>query len=674
MNCNITKANNKKVTFKGSKSLVDELSEKSRDLLDKGAASKNDINYMTSFLTPNFNLPDLAPQKYKIVLDSIDLNNNSFNYQFYDVKDKRIKFAKIYSPFSHLKNGLVFKGEKDPNKNNKVLIRLVDNNTKIRCVFLQSINDQWKIEKNFYRDINAKFVRTRQRDGSYTWDSTNPNLFLIAEIRSLKAGVFNTASFMKGFYFDHNYGGIFKGKYPLIHKELASIFSGHRQPFIQKDVSVRIDKNKPFLIYGSIDKKRHKFGFDSILDDCTYLGDYPLMDNDKKEIEKEFPNFSFNSLGEYVSLSDKTQRTQWKDNDILFPSATNKSANSTTIFDPKTQFMKFVCENSKYKDYLDSNDGIFYFDSYKDLPNDLDDCEKLFDKDVLEIKKLVNDIGQLKEITEYEQLNLALYDDSNIIEETFIQRFNKQIQLYGFISIPFANSKKNHLITLKNLLPFRVNKDIQKENLSFELGYLEKEDNIVTNEKKIHNLSIVCIENKKPMPLIEKEVIIEALQSFDQYQKLNPIEIKITDSDVFKELIYKKNQRIKYRFIPNTILFSSSVQEETELIFLTVTGLNEARDIFINGKLYKAIGSIFTNEIEGWDSLKKSTSNWVSCKLTNSKYPFGAKQLAFEFDTTRLNALLNFTLNLIDQTGKEITFLATEQKTPALNFTIQIIS
>ena len=135
LNCNITKANNKKVSFKGSKSLVDELSEKSRDLLDKGAASKNDINYMTSFLTPNFNLPDLAPQKYKLVLDSIDINNNSFNYQFYDVKDKRIKFAKIYSPFSHLKNGFVFKGEKDPNKNNKVLIRLVDNNTKIRCVF-----------------------------------------------------------------------------------------------------------------------------------------------------------------------------------------------------------------------------------------------------------------------------------------------------------------------------------------------------------------------------------------------------------------------------------------------------------------------------------------------------------------------------------------------------------
>ena len=176
------------------------------------------------------------------------------------------------------------------------------------------------------------------------------------------------------------------------------------------------------------------------------------------------------------------------------------------------------------------------------------------------------------------------------------------------------------------------------------------------------------------MPVVEKEVTIEGLQSFDQYQKLNALDIKITDSELFKRLLFKGNKRIKYRFIPNSILLSSSVQEETQVIFLTVSGLNEARDIFINGKVYKAIGCIFTNEIEGWDKIKKTTSNWVSCRLTNSKYPFGAKHLAFEFDTSSLNTLLTFTLNLIDQTGKEISFLDSEQKVPALNFTIQIIS
>ena len=673
LNCNITKANKRKVTFEGSKSLVNELSETSRDLLTKGPASKNDIDYMVSSLTQNFNLPDLAPQKYKLVLDPVVINANSFNYQFYDVKDKRLKFAKIYSPFSHLKNGLVFKGEKDPNKDNKVLIQLI-NNSKIRCSFSQSKNDQWEVEKNFYRDINTKFVRTRRRDGIYKWDSTHPILFLLAEEKALRVEKFHIPTFMKELYWDQHYVTKENGKFPVIGTPLTSVLSGSTQPFIQRELSVTIWRNRPFLIYGSADKKRHKFGFDSILDDCDYMGDYPLTDDDKKELKNFFPNFTFNSLGEYVSISDKTNKTQWKENDVLFPSSTKTATNSTTAFDPKTQFMKFVCENTKYKDYLDSNDGIFFFNSYKDLPGDLDECEKLFDKDILEIKKLVNDIGLLQEITEYEQLNLALHDDSNIIEETFVQRFNKQIQLYGFISIPFSHAKKNHLITLKNLLPFRVNNNVEKQNISFELRYLEKEDDIVTNDKKIHNLSIVCVESKRPMPIIEKEVTIEALQAFDKYQKLNPIDIKITDSEVFKELIFKENRRVKYRFIPNTFLFSSSVQQETEVIFLTVTGLNEARDIFINGKSYKAIGCIYTNEIEGWDQIKKTTSSWVSCKLSNSKYPFGAKHLGFEFDTTRLNALIDFSLYLIDQKGNEITFSATEQKTPSLNFTIQIIS
>ena len=90
--------------------------------------------------------------------------------------------------------------------------------------------------------------------------------------------------------------------------------------------------------------------------------------------------------------------------------------------------------------------------------------------------------------------------------------------------------------------------------------------------------------------------------------------------------------------------------------------------------MYKAIGCIYTNEIEGWNQIKKITSNWVACKLSNSKYPFGAKHLGFEFTTDRLKALIDFTLYLIDQNGNEITFATTEEKTPSLNFTIQIIS
>ena len=132
---------------------------------------------------------------------------------------------------------------------------------------------------------------------------------------------------------------------------------------------------------------------------------------------------------------------------ITFPSIEYRKRADALNFDIGAQFMKIICSNKKYKDYLDSNNGIFFYDSYKNLPDDLDACEKLFDKDVLKIKKLVQDVGKLDTVTKDEQLNLTLYDDSNLIEETFIQRFNKQLQLYGFISVPFVNTKKNHLIS-----------------------------------------------------------------------------------------------------------------------------------------------------------------------------------------------------------------------------------
>ena len=283
LNCNITKANKKITTFNGSQSDVDKLSTTSRELLHKGAASKNDITYMTSFLTPNFNLPDLAPQKYKLVLNPEIINNNSFNYQFYDVNDKRLKFAKIYSPFSHFKNGFEFKGENDPNKNNKVLIRLIDN-SKIRCIFLQSKNKQWEIEKNFYRDINTKFVRRQGSDNTNNWDSIHPKLFLLAEEETLRDEVFDTASFMKQLYWDKHFVTEEKGKFPVIGTPLTSVFNSMTQPFIQTELAITLKNNRSFYIYGSPDKKKHKIGFDSIIDECLYYGDYVLTNDDKKKI------------------------------------------------------------------------------------------------------------------------------------------------------------------------------------------------------------------------------------------------------------------------------------------------------------------------------------------------------------------------------------------------------
>ena len=49
----------------------------------------------------------------------------------------------------------------------------------------------------------------------------------------------------------------------------------------------------------------------------------------------------------------------------------------------------------------------------------------MFDKDVLEIKQLVKDIGDLNTLIHGEQKNFVLYDDSNIVSNTFFTELIK---------------------------------------------------------------------------------------------------------------------------------------------------------------------------------------------------------------------------------------------------------
>ena len=661
LNCNIKKKNKTKTTFETTEEKVKELSTISRELLSKGAALKNDIDYVKTDLLARFDIPDVAPHKYKLFLNAKIINDNCYSYQFFDTEDKRLKFAKIYSPFAHFKKGFIFKGEKGPHSANQVRIQLVNNN-EILHTFFQKPDRRDYILKNLYRDYNIKIYKNPRTSKIYISD---PKIYFLAEETFFYTNGLNVEEQMN---FLLNNKVIDMKNYPVIAWPIDAD-KNENTAFVQYGKRVTAYANKQYYIFGT--ESRADLEIENTLHkSSTFLGFYNIIDTDKKQIEKLLPNYSFKRLSNYRGNG----LTQWGSNDIIYPSAKLANPTDTQIFNPKTKFMRMLSENKKYKDYLTSEHGLFFDPVKKKMPHDIKSCEKTFDEEVLKIKKLVEEIGIPKEIPEYEQINLALYDETNIIEETFVQRLNKKIQLYGIASIPFAHIKKNHVVSLKNILPFRINEDTKKHKITFSLQNLEGKTPIETTDNKIYNLSILAVEEEKIMPKIEKEITIEALQAFDKYQRLNPIEIQITDSDIFKELTLYKNARVRYRFVPNSILFSSSIQQETEVIFLAVNGLNEARDLILNGKQLKVIGCIFTNEIEGWDAIKKITSNWVSCKLSNSKHLEGAKHLGFEFVTSRLNALIDFTLYLIDQEGKEIKFASTEEKTPALNFSIQIIS
>ena len=160
--------------------------------------------------------------------------------------------------------------------------------------------------------------------------------------------------------------------------------------------------------------------------------------------------------------------------------------------------MRFEISNKKYKDGLNTDWGIFFNPSIIDIPETLIKCEKLFDKNVLEIKKLVTDIGDLN--------------------ATYVQRFNKHLQIYGFILLP-CKGISYELINSKNRLKFNISHNIYKEFVTFEIAYLENSRRVQSTDSKISNFSILTLKKRKKM-IIEKELIIEGYQSFDDYQKL----------------------------------------------------------------------------------------------------------------------------------------------------------
>ena len=58
--------------------------------------------------------------------------------------------------------------------------------------------------------------------------------------------------------------------------------------------------------------------------------------------------------------------------------------------------------------------------------------EDLLNKNVKEIKELINRIGDLSKLT-LEQKNFFWYDESNYINHTFYTEINKKTQVYGLI-------------------------------------------------------------------------------------------------------------------------------------------------------------------------------------------------------------------------------------------------
>ena len=105
-----------------------------------------------------------------------------------------------------------------------------------------------------------------------------------------------------------------------------------------------------------------------------------------------------------------------------------------------------------------------------------------------------------------------LYDDSNLISNTFFTELNKKIQAYGYISLLYNNSDQR-LITSKNRLKIKFLLDIEKKFLLLHLEDILTPKKMETSDSKIKFFSILAT-SKMNRNIID-QVIIKGFQDFE---------------------------------------------------------------------------------------------------------------------------------------------------------------
>ena len=87
-----------------------------------------------------------------------------------------------------------------------------------------------------------------------------------------------------------------------------------------------------------------------------------------------------------------------------------------------------------------------------------------------------------------------------------------------------------------------------------------------------------------------------------EYSFLNPVYISINSDVVIQKLT--KYQNYRYRFVLQSILFSSNIENETDVILLVSNELNNAKKVLINKNLESNLGICYLTEIKDWDIIK----------------------------------------------------------------------
>ena len=158
-----------------------------------------------------------------------------------------------------------------------------------------------------------------------------------------------------------------------------------------------------------------------------------------------------------------------------------------------SNFQALSKNTKKYSGWFNTDNAIFIKPYIRNATTNLLNGEKLFDKDVIEIKELVKNISDVGKLSKREQKNFILYDNNNIIKETFFTEIKKNISSYGMISINY-NYDNERLINWQNKLEFTFKNNVNKEFLTFQLEDAIEPKTVATEDSKMTKIIILKLD------------------------------------------------------------------------------------------------------------------------------------------------------------------------------------
>ena len=160
--------------------------------------------------------------------------------------------------------------------------------------------------------------------------------------------------------------------------------------------SVFISRNEYFYAQPYLNR-----GLNIGIKNCQHLGVHQLNDN-LKQLRNIYPGFCYSILDKWVHRVKPTTLDKWDRKDIKMMNQTEYGFMAM----PKSEIIGFQISNPIYKKWFKTSYSIFDEPSVVDIPEPISQCEKLFDKNVLPIKKRVKDLGDLNNITIKETKNV----------------------------------------------------------------------------------------------------------------------------------------------------------------------------------------------------------------------------------------------------------------------------